>query len=65
MLLLLHDSLSGVITDSTKLDKVFWNLIINELKFHSEEEPKMYIFGEKKASEWLFSVQDNGIGIDP
>jgi hypothetical protein len=30
-------------------------LIINEIKFHSEEAPKSYISAEKKASEWLFS----------
>src|SRR5208283_932054 len=32
--------------------------------FHSEEAPKIYISAEKKASEWVFAVWDNGIGID-
>ena len=52
-------------TDSTQQDQVFQNLLINEIKFHSEEAPKIYISAEKKASEWLFPVQDNGIGSDP
>jgi PAS domain S-box-containing protein len=60
-----HDSLPEIMADSTQLAQVFQNLIINGIKFHSEEAPKIYISAEKKASEWQFSVQDNGIGIDP
>ena len=51
--------------DSTQLAQVFQNLIINGIKFQSEEAPLIYISAEKKAKEWVFSVQDNGIGIDP
>ncbi len=60
-----HGSLPEVMADSTQLVQVFQNLIINGIKFHSEEAPKIHISAEKKASEWVFSVQDNGIGIDP
>ena len=60
-----HDPLPKVMADSTKLSQVFQNLIINGIKFHSEEAPKIYISAELKANEWVFSVQDNGIGIDP
>ena len=60
-----HDPLPEVIADTTQLVQVFQNLIINGIKFHSEEAPKIHISAEKKASEWVFSVQDNGIGIDP
>jgi light-regulated signal transduction histidine kinase (bacteriophytochrome) len=51
--------------DSTQLAQVFQNLIINGIKFHTEEAPKIHISAEKKTSEWQFSVHDNGIGIDP
>ena len=60
-----HDTLPEVVADSTQLVQVFQNLIINVIKFHSEEAPKIHISAEKKANEWVFSVQDNGIGIDP
>ena len=60
-----HGPLPKVMTDSTQLAQVFQNLIINGIKFHSEEAPQIRISAEKKASEWVFSVQDNGIGIDP
>ena len=60
-----HDPLPEVIADTTQLAQVFQNLIANGIKFHSEEAPKIHISAEKKANEWLFSVQDNGIGIDP
>ena len=60
-----HDPLPEVMADSTQLAQVFQNLIINGIKFHSEEAPKINISAEKKAKEWIFSVQDNGIGIDP
>ena len=60
-----HDSLPEVIADSTQMIQVFQNLILNGIKFHSEQAPKIHIAVEKKESEWIFSVQDNGIGIDP
>ena len=60
-----HDPLPEVMADSTQLVQVFQNLILNGIKFHSEEAPKIHISAEKKANEWIFSVQDNGIGIDP
>ena len=60
-----HDPLPEVMADNTQLAQVFQNLIINGIKFHSEEAPKIHISAEKKANEWVFSVQDNGIGIDP
>ncbi len=60
-----HSSLPEVMADSTQLAQVFQNLIINGIKFHSDEAPKIHISAEKKASEWVFLVKDNGIGIDP
>jgi PAS domain S-box-containing protein len=60
-----HDSLPEVMADNTQLAQVFQNLIINGIKFHSEEAPKIHISAEEKAGEWVFSVKDNGIGIDP
>jgi light-regulated signal transduction histidine kinase (bacteriophytochrome) len=60
-----NNPLPEVMADNTQLGQVFQNLIINGIKFHTEKSPKIHISAEKKASEWLFSVQDNGIGIDP
>jgi len=60
-----HNPLPDVMADSTQLAQVFQNLIANGIKYHSEETPIINICAEKKASEWVFSVQDNGIGIDP
>jgi light-regulated signal transduction histidine kinase (bacteriophytochrome) len=60
-----HCSLPKVVADSTQLAQVFQNLIANGIKFHGEEAPKIHISADKKDKEWVFSVQDNGIGIDP
>jgi PAS domain S-box-containing protein len=60
-----HDLLPEVMADSSQLGQVFQNLIANGLKFHSGKAPKIHISAEKKEKEWLFSVKDNGIGIDP
>jgi len=60
-----HDLLPEVMADNTQLAQVLQNLIVNGIKFRSEKAPKIHISAEKKAKEWVFSVQDNGIGIDP
>ena len=59
-----HDPLPEVVANNTQLAQIFQNLIVNGIKFHSEEAPKIHISAKKKAKDWIFSVRDNGIGID-
>ncbi|PAV03503.1 MULTISPECIES: PAS domain S-box protein [Methanobacterium] len=60
-----HDQLPIIMADSTQLAQVFQNLISNAIKFHSEKTPKITISVRKEDDNWIFSVADNGIGIDP
>jgi len=62
-----HDSLPIIYADRSEITQVFQNLIANSIKFRRNELPVIDIsarLSEDKSS-WLFSVKDNGIGIDP
>ena len=61
----IYDRLPAVMADATQLSRLFQNLISNAIKFRSDKKPKVYIDAEPKENEWIFSVRDNGIGIDP
>jgi PAS domain S-box-containing protein len=60
-----HDSLPVVMADEGQMLQVFQNLVANAIKFHGKETPRVHISAESKENEWVFSVQDNGIGIEP
>jgi PAS domain S-box-containing protein len=60
-----HDPLPMVMADGLQLGQVFQNLISNALKFHGEACPRVHVSAEQRGKEWLFSILDNGIGIDP
>ncbi|TAF10481.1 MAG: cyanobacterial phytochrome A, partial [Nostocales cyanobacterium] len=60
-----HDPLPTVMADSTQIMQLFLNLVGNAIKFRSHEPPQIHIGAERLEDEWLFSVRDNGIGIDP
>jgi len=60
-----HDPLPRVIADDTQLEMLFQNLIGNAIKFHSKKPPKVHVGVKKDEKNWIFSVSDNGIGIDP
>ncbi len=60
-----HDHLPIVIGDGAQLIRLFQNLINNSLKFRKDAPPLIHISAEPSDGNWLFSVHDNGIGIDP
>ena len=51
--------------DERQLGQLFQNLIANAIKFHGEESPRVHVSAERRPGDWLFSVRDNGIGMDP
>ena len=59
-----HDSLPEVKADETQLVQLFQNLISNSLKFREKKKLHIHVSAEKNCKEWIFSVHDNGIGID-
>ncbi len=60
-----HDPLPIVSADKQQLVQLFHNLIDNSIRFKSKEQPRVHIAAVQKGNEWLFSVRDNGAGIDP
>jgi PAS domain S-box-containing protein len=58
--------LPTVMGDRTQLLQLFQNLIGNAMKFRRKGvTPEVRVEVERRGGEWLFSVHDNGIGIDP
>lgn len=60
-----NDELPDVRADASQLVQLFQNLIGNAVKFRGEQYPHIHISARDEGQEWLFSVRDNGIGIDP
>jgi PAS domain S-box-containing protein len=61
-----HDSLPTVWAVQGMLVQIFQNLVGNAIKYRSEKPPQVHISAARDtAEEWVFSVRDNGIGIDP
>lgn len=59
------DKLPIIKADESQITRVFLNLIGNALKFHKEGiRPNIHISAEKKDDEHIFSVSDNGIGLE-
>ncbi len=59
------DALPAVRVREIHVRQVFQNLIGNAMKYRSDVEPAIHISAVPQANYWLFSIRDNGIGIDP
>jgi len=57
--------LPTLIADESQLSQLLQNLISNAIKFQNESPPIVHIEAQQQEHCWLFSVKDNGIGIDP
>lgn len=62
---ILNEFLPTVRCNKTQMLQLFQNLIENAIKFKGEEEPEVVVTVEDKKDRYLFSVKDNGIGIEP
>jgi PAS domain S-box-containing protein len=61
-----HDLLPAITMDETQLVQLFQNLVGNAIKYRSAEVPHVHVSASKNGGdEWIFSVRDNGLGIDP
>jgi PAS domain S-box-containing protein len=60
-----NDPLPTVIGDELLLVQLFQNLMANAIKYRSQENPEIHITSEREKNQYLISVKDNGIGIDP
>jgi len=62
--LITNDDLPTVRTDASQLVQVFQNLLANAIKFRGAEPPRIHVSATDQGREWVFSVRDNGIGIE-
>jgi len=60
-----HDPLPAVMGDDKQLAQLFQNLLSNAVKFGGAQPPRIHISAKQADGEWVFSVHDHGIGIDP
>ncbi len=60
-----YGTLPQVVADSTQLEQVFMHLIGNAINHRDDEPPRIHIGSEHLEDAWLFSVRDNGLGINP
>ena len=59
-----HGPLPTVLGDADQFAHLFQNLIGNAIKFRSQAAPRVHVSAEQNGPEWVFSVRDNGIGLD-
>jgi light-regulated signal transduction histidine kinase (bacteriophytochrome) len=60
-----HGELPAVTGDGQQLTQLFQNLLGNAMKFRAEAPPKIHVACEARPDVWVFTVSDNGIGLDP
>jgi two-component system, chemotaxis family, CheB/CheR fusion protein len=59
------DQLPSLMASEATLIQLFQNLVANAIKYRADDPPKIRISARGDAAGWIFSVRDNGIGIDP
>jgi PAS domain S-box-containing protein len=60
-----YDHLPTIKGNHLEMVQLFQNLISNAIKYRSAQPPQIHISVDAQSDQWLFSIKDNGIGIDP
>ncbi len=61
---LTNTKLPSIYADKTLMKQLFQNLIGNAVKYNDKKLPKVKISAKENQQEWVFSIKDNGIGIE-
>lgn len=56
--------LPAIRADAGQIVQLFQNLIGNAIKYRGDEPLRIHVTAEDGARGWIFSVRDNGIGVD-
>ncbi|MGB9200751.1 PAS domain-containing sensor histidine kinase [Methanobacterium sp.] len=59
-----HDYLPNIMGDHVQIIQLLQNLIGNAIKFKGNDPPDIHISAKDNGNDWMFSVNDKGIGID-
>jgi signal transduction histidine kinase len=60
-----REPLPCLMGDAVQLTRLFQNLLVNSIKYRSRDVPRIHVSSRDNGEEYLISVKDNGIGIDP
>ncbi len=58
------DELPTIMADEGQMARVMRNLVDNAIRYRGKERPKVHINCADDPEEYIFSVKDNGIGLD-
>ena len=56
--------LDEIMCDAKQMEQLFRNLVENAIKYNKSDKPVITISVREKMNEYLFLVEDNGIGIE-
>lgn len=62
---LIIDPLPTIFADTVQVMQLFQNLVGNALKYRGDAPPMIRVSARQQSKSWVFSIQDNGIGIEP
>jgi PAS domain S-box-containing protein len=60
-----HSPLPEIEVEPALMVQLLRNLIGNAIKFHGQAPPRVHVAARRGPREWIFSVRDNGLGVDP
>ncbi len=61
----ISSDLPKMTADGSQVRQLFQNLVSNAIKYRGESPPVIKVSAKHVDGDWLFSVADNGLGIDP
>ena len=59
-----HDPLPLIFANEQMMIQLFQNLLSNSIKYHGEKSPRIHISVDNVDNEYIFNINDNGIGMD-